>query len=574
VGVDAYTTEGTDGVLLVEGEGAVTGTGKLVPDGSGVVIVPASVASQVAGTPVILQDGTAAIDTSGSSIAVRGPLTIDDTATSSSSIKSDELGNKTLYVVGNVTVSDAIAGAPAINVLGNATVSTDAQTTAIVWNISGNLTANKAPTTGALRVKGNATFAEAVSSLAAAIEIGGNAEFEDTVTSTTGTLTVDGNATFAKAVDFGKDATFGGTAAFSDNLTLTAAPATFNGNVSVANGKKIVMTTDDSIITLGPGVVLGLPSGEAPSVYGSVIANNDANNVTLTPETGTQLAFSTSRTITQGATGNNAHGITIGGKAGLPAGATYTVASEENKVGTLTIDTDAELVIAAGVLAGAESLAQLVLTGAAGENGASLAGAGSVKAGATTITGGASGSWQVVGAGTVTISQDAITSNAATAMLTGTTDNSAAITVEGGNLTVIGKIDVATKGTVTLKANSGGTAGSLLLKGGAIPGNLTTGATTNDVAIGTATNENFELYATTTDTKKALVTKADGTALASDTGIVVQGTADSSSGVALGNIGGGDEAGTKDVLITSDVTATNALVIVQSDALKVKVPNT
>jgi hypothetical protein len=336
-------------------------------------------------------------------------------------------------------------------------------------------------------------------------------------------------------------------------------------------------------------VYLGLPTAaNVPVVYGSVIANpGSTGNVTLTPANATKLTFVAGRSVEQGSSsGSAAHGITIGGNASLPAGATYTVASAATVIGTLTIDEDAELLLAAGVLVdsatdttnshtGASS--KVVLTGAASTNGASLAGEGVVKAGATTITGGASGSWQAVGASsTFAIAVDAITASAAAA-LTGT-DDDGAITVEGGRLTVIGKIDVATKGTITLKADSGGTAGSLLLKGGTVAGNLLTNSSaSNPVTIGAgATAANFLLYATADSgkVKAAAVTKADGTsAIATATGIVVQGTVDSSAGAALGNIGGGDAADTKDVLITSKTTAANALVIVNTDALKVIVPN-
>jgi hypothetical protein len=155
------------------------------------------------------------------------------------------------------------------------------------------------------------------------------------------------------------------------------------------------------------------------------------------------------------------------------------VASEENKTGTLTLTTSAELTLGAGYLAEGvgddnELSSKLVLTGATGASGAKLAGVGSVKAGATTITGGnASGFWQVVGAGTVAISVDSIESDAATAILTAGGHADAAVTVTAGTLELTGVVEVktGTLGKVVLKGD-GTDVGVLVLKTGTNPGKL------------------------------------------------------------------------------------------------------
>jgi uncharacterized protein (DUF697 family) len=280
-----------------------------------------------------------------------------------------------------------------------------------------------------------------------------------------------GLTTFAKPVTVAKSASeeivFEGPVAFADDLTLTAVPATFKGHVSFANGKKITMTTAASIVTLGPGVYLGLPS--AQPVYSSVIHNpGQTGNVTLTPAINTTLTFATGRNVSQSGTGST-HSIAITGKASLPAGAIYTVASTSSAIGTLTVN--GELLVAAGVLGGDEeddNSAKLVLTGAAGTDGAKLAGAGAVKAGGTTIVG-STGGWQAV-TGNITIEADTITA-ASSGVLTGVTSGTPSITVAAA-----GTLTVATGTTIGLATN-----GSIVLtKGaGADPGPAVTGGTLN-----------------------------------------------------------------------------------------------
>jgi hypothetical protein len=305
----------------------------------------------------------------------------------------------------------------------------------------------KALTVGAALNAGSFEAQDAVT-LGANLTVTGTADFSKTAgtaltataadaTITAAAITFSGNVA-ASISGSGDKIIFDGPVAFGGDLTLTAVPATFKGDVSFAETKKIVLTTDASVITLVKGIVLGTPvTGGAPAVYGSVIDTYEAASagVTLTPADDTKLTFTAARTITQdSSSGSAAHGITIGGVAGLPAGATYTVASGENKVGTLTLDTGAELSLASGALLpdGNElsdpAQSKLVLTGAAGENGALLKGAGKVVAGATTISGG-TGSWQAVDAGgNVEITANAITGTSTDAAFVAAA-NAGAITV-------------------------------------------------------------------------------------------------------------------------------------------------
>jgi hypothetical protein len=468
-----------------EGEIAVTGTTGLVIGDATTVLgkitgdtpVKGSVAATVAAATTALATDTAALVENAS-----------DTDLVANSVPS----GKKLYVSGELSLAAAPAATGAVIALGTVNVSADVDLSSIVvapasiadgkLDISGATLTNSAKVTvtlpsSAVGVKaievGNTDLTIAgATSLTVTTLTGGTGKLTAPGITVSGKTDLGGAAAFSGDAAFGGDVsgiTFNGPVAFGGDLTLTAVAATFKGNVSFAASKKIVMTTAASVITLGPGVLLGIPTiAPAPAVYGSVIANpGSTGNVTLTPAANTKLMFAASgRAVEQGAVSTNAHGITIGGNASLPAGATYTVASEDGKVGTLTIGKDSELLVADGVLgANAEAdsdnsftstSAKLVLTGAATEKAALLKGAGSVKAGAVTIVGGTNG-WEAVDTGTdtVTISVNTITSSADSAVLTGITGGATApsITVAAaGTLTIAADtaINLASNGSIVL----------------------------------------------------------------------------------------------------------------------------
>jgi hypothetical protein len=328
------------------------------------------------------------------------------------------------------------------------------------------------------------------------VAFGGGLSVED------GDATFNSDAEFGGDVTFDEDSTFNGNAVFKGDLTLTGATE-FGKDAFFADGKKITLKAAGSTITLKTGSELAQASGPSlmPTVYSAIIANFDDNDVTLTPGANTVLTFGASGTKSITQSGTAAHSIKIGGEATLVPGATYTVASETGKVGTLTMDGSAKLFVGAGLLTprpegfgtGADNddatSSKLVLTGAATTAGASLTGAGSVVAGKTTIVGGTNG-WQAVAASgtpTVTIEKDSIAASAAlelTAGATGATEPS--ITVSAGGTLKIGantSVKVATNATITLAkhATDGGTlnlsattAKITGLKGGSNNRNLTT----------------------------------------------------------------------------------------------------
>jgi hypothetical protein len=289
---------------------------------------------------------------------------------------------------------------------------------------------------------------------------------------------------------------------FGGNVTLTNAPgtATFGKTAFFTNAKAITLTAAGSIITLRPyaGLAVGTPADSVPDVYSMVIRNSGAANLTLTPAAGTVLAFSTGKGITQSGS------ITIGGTAALIPGSTYTVVS----TASLKIANDATLTLAAGVLATENpsgitaTTSGLVLTGAS-SNGATLegTGTGSLKAGATTIT----GKWQAVGAsGTVTIAATgAATSSitgATTVALTAVASGDGVITpaaVASNNLTIAAATEIALNSEGSIKL----THGAVAANGGKIAftaagakittGNTTTGGNTGGIADVTDTGVAF-----------------------------------------------------------------------------------
>jgi hypothetical protein len=273
--------------------------------------------------------------------------------------------------------------------------------------------------------------------------------------------------------------TVAGDVSFEGDLLLSGVGATFGGKTIFAEDAVVTLTDASSVISLGPQAVLGIPATQP--AWGYILGNSDASApVTLTPTAdGATLTFAAGRILTQGIySTSTAHDLTVDGKAALYAGATYTVASEASKVGTLTVDNAATFTLAAGVLGGDtfdDNSAKIVLTGASGSDSASIAGAGTVVAGATTITGGADNGWRAVGTGTIAIGADTITGSGGAIALTATTAGNngviavAAVENTAATLTVTtASIDINTGGNVTLAGNATGlVTATLVLKGAA-----------------------------------------------------------------------------------------------------------
>ena len=464
--------------------------------------------------------GTATV-TALKNVVIEAPATATDTiSTLSEANKAKvDVSAATIGYSGTATVKVALPTAlssPAFSVTGEGGVLEVSGSTTVNARVgpgNGLVKFTEAVTTVAITGAGNVAFSETLTALQGTITAK-TAAFADAVT-TAAALTIDADlTTFDGAVEIATGAaTFNGKVVFKDDLTLTAVGAAFKGPAFFADGTVISLSAATSVITLKPGA--GLAHGDAtkiPAVYSAILGNiDDEDNVTLTPGVNTTLTFgaAAAKSITQAGTAG--HSIKIGGKAALIASATYTVASESGKVGTLELDTDAELHIDDGVLlaAGApagydndpDTSAKLVLTGASGTDGAVLKGAGTVAAGGTEIVGGTNG-WQAVGASTtVAITADAITGTGTDAELVAGT-SAGAITI-GGNtvagpvtLTVTGlAVNVLTSGSIAIPYPASGAANvfklannAAFLKGLKITGSTgTTIGITNATVVGTAT---------------------------------------------------------------------------------------
>ncbi|MDR1232087.1 MAG: hypothetical protein LBK61_11910 [Spirochaetaceae bacterium] len=376
-GETAYTVA-ANGVLIIGDDAAVTGGGKLKCGSSGRIIATKTIKENNVDTnsqnrAVVIPDpaSSESIDVSPAIIVVKSDngVTINEGDTTSTNIKNDALGTKTLYVIGNLTVSAVIDSSPApseITVTGNVTVSED-QTAAVPWHIAGNLTATKKPTaeTGSLDVQGNATFEEAVSGITGAIKIGGNAEFTETVTAGTGTISIGGNATFTKAftagagaISIGGDATFTETVTAGNGTISIGGKATFAKPFTIADATKLTLDGDvefkdtftrtDGALTFGGDVTLTdsksytfkstatitLKAGK--SINGVFVAGDDAD-VVLTPgtgEEGTVLNYGNNG-ITLNASGNDL--ALTSGELTIPGGKTFQTQNEFKVEGALTV---------------------------------------------------------------------------------------------------------------------------------------------------------------------------------------------------------------------------------------------
>jgi hypothetical protein len=278
----------------------------------------------------------------------------------------------------------------------------------------------------------------------------------------------------AHSVGVTYDVAFAGPVSFANDLAIstTDGAVTFGKAASFVNGNKITLAHANNVIKLEADGVLALGGS-------TILSSEDGNDVTLTPAAGTSLGFATGGILTQDAVGTNAHGITIGGKAALSG--TYTVASADPKVGTLTVDTSAELKLG--------TASELKLVGAAGAYGALLTGAGKVVTNGTEIVGGTSG-WRVVTGGgsgadlNVTIGYGFIAAGAVTTVFTAQGTTAATITVlahetftiaTGTNINL--RDNTGTVGSIVLTGEAGGDGGTLAFGKGTVSTRIYTGLT-------------------------------------------------------------------------------------------------
>jgi hypothetical protein len=512
-----YGTLTVKGSPTVPGPASVVAIGEVLIDGSVAAVTTLGDADKVAVSNAILKNTAAATVQLPDEITLRGIDTGAATLTIAGAATSLAIGD----LNGDVELPTALTAVRVSGGTGNVTTAATSITGEVSFGNNGTISFTDTTTgatfggtasfAGAATFSGDAEFTGAADFIKAA-SFEGKAEFTDTAD-------FGNNATFSDEAEFGAAATFNGevkftgtatfattasfarTVVFGDDVTLTAGAATFRDDAFFADDKKITLAAaTSSIITLKPGAALavGEPTPSVPPVYYEVIGNKAAaGDLKLTPTVNnTVLTFGSGGSIKQSG-GATANGITITGIAGLTAGATYTVESADaTNAGTLKIDVNSTLELADGLLLataeerelGASELkldanSSLVLAGSLGTLGATISGAGEVKAGATTIT----GAWQAVTAAGETpadITIKATAAKTAEASITGAANN--ALTAgTGGTITQRAVADNnLTIGAVTTIALGGTSAtepvGKIkLTQDGTNPGKLTLAAATS-----------------------------------------------------------------------------------------------
>jgi hypothetical protein len=390
---------------------------------------------------------------------------------------------------------------------------------------------------------GSLTGALSLPATAEAVTIDGG---EGSVTHAGGTLAT------ARFGNTGK-VTFSATPTINDTAASFSGPVEFTTGITLGtSGKKVtfskdVLLPDTAKITFGDTTAEAVTLKEGVSIVLKATAEADNKKlVTATTETkltaggATTLTAATAGTLTIGTSTLTVANGTLSVPTGAtlvtgttPAGLTVAAGSTLNVAGTVTVTT---------------SGAGLVLTGAASSGGAKLTGEGKVSFGNGSITGGASGAWQAVGATSIAFT----TTAAATAAITGTgtgpvlaglTDDGAAITLAAGHtngdgvaLTVSNTtIDISDKGSIVFPYVAT-TAATLVLKGPTATGGAL------KLGSGTDTNTNLKL------------TSGGESVAISGTALVIQGDG-TGAGVPAGLIKGGATAVTNDATITGKTAA-------------------
>jgi hypothetical protein len=459
IGDKAYSVAASQSVTIVlvdEASIDASSTGKIAK-GSGaslIVIAPEDLKTKTASDVpeasfIAIQSGEAIEPAA--TFAVSGDITISDDDTSATNIKASDLSSTTaLYVIGDLTVSNAIGSAITVAVLGDAAANA-AETAAVNWLVKGKLTVTKAPTTGAGTI-----WAETldVTGAGAAITLSesGTVVADELVTVATVTITTGTGGltagTVTGAAVFAADANITG-AAFADTVKFAGA-GTLSGEVSFAGD---VTVTDAAALELASGKAVTLANGTSVKVGDSVLLTAGGETV-LTPGGAT--------TLTPASTGKK---LTIGGADITLTSGVLTVVEGAELALAKTLTVDKTLSNAGTITIGADGA--LWLTGAAGTNGAKLFGEGTLVAAKTEIT----GAWLAVGEG----GSVSITADSAGTGSTIVGSESVLTAGEGGVITQKSgeknKLTIAENTTIALGGDATTPVGSIILTGDATPAN-------------------------------------------------------------------------------------------------------
>ena len=373
VGDDAYTVADNAAAFLILGDASsVTGTGGIDAQSNGNVIGPQAVldASVTGGNKLVYQTiGTGgAIDFTGNKAAVNGNVTIATAGVTGSTIPAASLNGKTLYVVGGLTVSNAVT-ATEISVVGNVTAAA-----AITGKLSA--TGKVTFTTAAQGALTGLTAGSVESSVAITTTSNGDitVDGELKTTGASSTVTVNGTGTLtAGSLDLAGNLVAGsggvtvkGASVLGGDVTRGDGAVTFGGNVTLTDGKTITLTGTAK---------LNLKGGASIKVGANTVLSA-SGDVEITPTTGAVLtATSATKTIAVSTAGIAFTGaLLVSGE--LKANGKDITATQTT--GILAIAPGGKITTAGAANAGAIVLGDST-------NGVTLTGAGSWTAGGAAV---------------------------------------------------------------------------------------------------------------------------------------------------------------------------------------------
>jgi hypothetical protein len=496
VGTGAYTVANNAVALLILADAeSVSGDGTIVTQAAGTVIAPQTVLNdKVTGAgklayQTIGDDGV--VTFSGNTAAVVGNVTIATAGVTGTTIPAASLAGKTLYVVGDLTVSDAVT-ATALNVLGDVTASaaiTGAVAAIGEVSFTGStaqdaltgLNAGSVESAVAITTTGNGAVTVSGELKGTALTLGGTGTLTagsldlsgnlTAGTATTGAVTVNGAATIGGTVTNGAAVsvfTFNGTTAI-DTFTSGNPGTVIAGTGEVAIAKTLVDTSTNTVsIKNTGGVTLTAANTIADNLVATkvTITTDGTNGLTIDSD-GTALTVPTGGSVTVPASaasivaGGETNNVTITGATLKPG--VYTGAS-----GKLSLSTTAEIAVANGGAIDIAGTGDLELTAATSKVTLNAGGAIDVKA-ATGAFGEATQTETLV-----TVAASSATDTPAKADITNT-DTTWTVTATAGTGSaatniILGKLKLALTGTAAINNASGADAESSAAAGKLIAG--------------------------------------------------------------------------------------------------------
>jgi hypothetical protein len=403
----AYTTYGSaDSMLIIEDESSVMNIGRLKAGPGSAIVVPEALARIVTDTtPVLIKRLNANTDFS-ASVAVIGPVTISNRATSENNINAASLKATTkLYVAGSLEVNSRLPnGALVIAATRDVTVSKEDQNMSINWYIYGNFVAIKNPIADRtnLKVYNRAEFWEVTIPVSSNIYIFEDAQFKEKFKMIGGTVNVDIGATFHRKFE-----SFGGKVRIAASATFRDTVLDVGGEIEIGNnatfGKTLEILGSTGELAVGGDLnVTGnaLLGGAGAKLSGNVNVNGDIiiDKNTITLADGKTLTLKSGKSVKMGNAQSSATVLTANdGDVTFKTGGETKLTAMTNMITVSKADlavTSGQLVVAGNAALSVDNKdlivnpnASLVLTGSAPGAKLACSGKGRVVAGKTVISG-------------------------------------------------------------------------------------------------------------------------------------------------------------------------------------------